>query len=239
MLFQPHSHATSSPRSKAGPEALSIYFLFSTSNVTLFSIQTNTNINGGGTTKKKNLQLFPKKSSRFQKKYTKTTSMLESREVFNSHSLWRGNRRAKWGRRPHALHPPPPPLLVVLSTCPPLTSPGRLCLENQQEVSFAWTGGDWCCWQQAEGPPGAAAWPLSLVLTHGLALGPLDCVARALHVFFAQASRPTHYTERTWSGGMAPPCPSPRQSCSPTFLSTAPFIALAFAESHTRSAPPR
>lgn len=137
------------------------------------------------------------------------------------------------------LHPPPPPLLVGLSTCPPLTSPGRLCLENQQEVSFAWTGGDWCCWQQAEGPPGAAAWPLSLVLTHGLALGPLDCVARALHVFFAQASRPTHYTERTWSGGMAPTCPSPRQSCSPTFLSTAPFIALAFAESHTRSAPPR
>lgn len=53
MLFQPHPHATSSPSSKAGPEALSIYFLFSTSNVTLFSIQTNTNINRGGTTKKK------------------------------------------------------------------------------------------------------------------------------------------------------------------------------------------
>lgn len=115
MLFQPHPHATSSPSSKAGPEALSIYFLFSTSNVTLFSIQTNTNINGGGTTKKKNLQLFPKKSSRFQKKYTKTTSMLESREVFNSHSLWRGNRRAKWGRRPHALHPPPRATLTWIS----------------------------------------------------------------------------------------------------------------------------
>lgn len=115
------------------------------------------------------------------------------------------------------LHPPPPPLLVGLSTCPPRTSPGGLCLENQQEVSFAWTGGDWCCWQQAEGPPGAAAWPLSLVLTHGLALGPLDCVARALHVLFAQASAPRITRSAHGQAAWPPPArPQDRAAAPPS-----------------------
>ena len=72
-------------------------------------------------------------------------------------------------------------------------------------------------WQQAEGPPGAAAWPLSLVLTHGLALGPLDCVARALHVLFAQASAPRITRSAHGQAAWPPPArPQDRAAAPPS-----------------------